>query len=105
MLVLCNGVDGTITIADNTFEEGSTLKITGYRDSGWNEMSVDLADAEFTDNTFETGSFFVISYDTNNTTLNSSLAAFDASTVADNLGSAVESAGAYGETNFTYTAK
>lgn len=105
MLVLCNGVDGTITIADNTFKEGSTLKITGYRNSGWNEMSVDLADAVFAGNTFETGSSFVISYDETNTTLNGSLSAFDVSSVADNLGSAVESAGAYGETNFTYTAK
>ena len=104
MLVLCNGVDGTITIADNTFEEGSTLKITGYRNSGWNEMSVDLSDAKFSDNTFEAGSSVTMAYTVGND-LDKGLAAFDVSTVADNLGTAVESAGSYGETNFTYTAK
>lgn len=104
MLTLCNGVDGKITIIDNTFEDGSTLKITGYRNSGWNEMSVDLTDATFSGNTFESGSMVTIAFDESNTTLNGALAAFDVSAIADNLGTATESEGLYGETNFNYTA-
>ncbi len=104
MLVLCNGVDGKITISDNTFESESGMVITGYRNSGWNERSVDLSEAEFAENTFEKGSYVRISYD-ETSPLNTSLSAFDISEIADNLGTAAETEGNYGETNFVYTAK
>ena len=106
-LTICNGVGGEITIEGNKFEEGSTLRINGSLTTGWNDKSVDLSNAIFTDNIFESGSSVIIKYDESNTN-NDSIKNFDISSIADNLGTAVKADALSGNnvvgTQFTYTA-
>lgn len=98
-----SGVGGDIRFNDNTMKSGSALYLTGSRNSGWNPVGIDVSKADFSGNTFEAGAKLRIAYEAADGQ-NDSLAAFDASAVADNLGDAEESTGAYGETINLYTA-
>ena len=102
---LTSGVSGDINVNDNTFKSGSALYLTGSRNSGWNPVGIDVSGAEFSRNSFEAGSQLRLAYEASDSEQNSSLAGFDASLVASNLGAPAESTGAYGETIRLYTAK
>ena len=108
-LVLCNGVSGEILVTNNTFEKGSSLTINGSLTTGWNEKSVDLQNATFEGNKFETGSQVVLKYDESNEN-NASLKDFKISSIAENLGEPVkgqafnESLNKVVGSQFTYTA-
>ena len=98
-----SGVGGDIRFNDNTMKSGSALYLTGSRNSGWNPVGIDVSEADFSGNTFEAGAMLRIAYEADDEQ-NTSLASFDASSVADNLGDAEESTGAYEETIKLYTA-
>ena len=102
---LTSGVGGDIKVNDNMFKSGSALYLTGSRESGWNPVGIDVSRAEFARNSFEAGSQLRLAYEASDNEQNSSLAGFDASLVASNLGEPAESTGAYGETIRLYTAK
>ena len=98
-----SGVGGDIRFNDNTMRNDSALYLTGSRNSGWNPVGIDVSEADFSGNTFEAGAMLRIAYEADDKQ-NASLASFDASSVADNLGDAEESTGAYEETIKLYTA-
>ena len=102
---LTSGVGGDIKVNDNMFKSGSALYLTGSRESGWNPVGIDVSRAEFARNSFEAGSQLRLAYEASDSEQNSSLAGFDASLVASNLGEPEVSIGAYGETIRFYTAK
>ena len=102
---LTSGVGGDIKVNDNMFKSGSALYLTGSRESGWNPVGIDVSRAEFARNSFEAGSQLRLAYEASDSEQNSSLAGFDASLVASNLGEPEVSTGAYGETIRFYTAK
>lgn len=101
---ITNGVSGDVKFTGNTMKNGSALYLTGSRNSGWNQVGIDVSAADFSGNSFEAGSMLRIAYEADDTDKNSSLISFDASAVADNLGEAEESTGSYGETIKLYTA-
>ena len=94
---ITSGVSGDIRFSDNTFENGSSLYLTGSRDSGWNPTGIDVSSAVFTRNAFEAGSMLRLAYDAEESQ-NDSLASLDPSVIADNFGAAAETVGDYGET-------
>ena len=108
--MICNGIDGEIIIADNTFEEGATLGFNGSLSTGWNPKSVDLSNATFESNVFEKGSSVVLKYDETDP-INDTIKNLDVSKIADNLGTPVKDEAFNASLNkvvgsqFTYTAK
>ncbi len=102
-----NGAEG-LTMKNNTFKEGSKIYLTGKRDTGWNDYSIDVSTVVWEGNNFATGTTMILK--ATDEDWSTSFGDFDPTTFGLTLESNVEPvAGRYGTANLpdncTYNAR
>ena len=102
-----NGAEG-LTMKNNTFKEGSIIYLTGKRDTGWNDYSIDVSTVIWEGNNFATGTKMILK--ATDEDWSTSFGDFDPTTFGLTLESNVEPvAGRYGTANLpsncTYNAR